>query len=218
MSSNGSPPDIGDGYTPTFIRVNADGTISYDFDGHIHAQGLDLDTAPAADFSKNQVRWTRTSDGAISGYLASVDAESVDGTFFSQMVALSPDNTDSAVLQAAAENTGGLLTRLRAIIGGTQVTMLNGAGESSFLQLNTLAKRKLSFGVNTSNYGAGVTGNVAIAHGLGVAPVIVLLSPAQDDRIIVSPGNFGAVNFSSFLRDVTGAALNNRSVVWAAIG
>ncbi len=30
---------------PTLVKLNPDGTVSFDFDGHIHAQGLDLDEA-----------------------------------------------------------------------------------------------------------------------------------------------------------------------------
>jgi hypothetical protein len=53
----------GDFYAPDVgQQVAPDGTITYDFDAHLHARGIDLDavTGPGPD---KQVRWLRASDG-----------------------------------------------------------------------------------------------------------------------------------------------------------
>lgn len=52
---------------PTFITVNPDGTVTYDFDGHIHADGLDLDALTDANLATddNQVRFLYGPTGEV---------------------------------------------------------------------------------------------------------------------------------------------------------
>lgn len=58
---------MGDSYSPTnVIRDPLTGEVTYDFDGHIHAEGLDLDAGDnASPPDDRKVRWLRLSDGAV---------------------------------------------------------------------------------------------------------------------------------------------------------
>lgn len=59
----------GDVYTPTFITVAPDGTIGFDFTGHIKATGLDLNAESSGVFSElTAIRWLN-SDGTLLAYL-----------------------------------------------------------------------------------------------------------------------------------------------------
>lgn len=59
---------------PNVLTINADGTVSADFSGHVHAAGVDLDagsslTPPDTD----RVRWLRTADGAAVASLYALE-------------------------------------------------------------------------------------------------------------------------------------------------
>lgn len=50
---------------PTFITVNPDGTVSYDFNGHIHADGLDIDAIIPPAGEDGQVRFLYGPTGEV---------------------------------------------------------------------------------------------------------------------------------------------------------
>src|SRR4051812_34771973 len=74
---------MADSIQNTFVRVAPDGTVTYDFAGHVHAQGLDLDAGTnATPPDTDKLRWIRTSDGAVvavdAGFLVAGDARRID--------------------------------------------------------------------------------------------------------------------------------------------
>ncbi len=57
----------GDSYSSTFINVDAAGNVTFDFTGHVHAQGLDLDAPDTlVPPSEDRIRWLRLTDGSVA--------------------------------------------------------------------------------------------------------------------------------------------------------
>lgn len=140
--------------TPNNVIVGSDGSISYDFAGHIHAQGLDLDagddqTPP----TERRIRWLRTSDGALvaqeyaysdigAGGDTSLSIRSeraTAGTSVNAEIGAHGSVDDAAFFRASTKGAGatpeqstlgGIITSL----GPTIIrTFLDGNGASAFL-------------------------------------------------------------------------------------
>lgn len=69
---------VGDSYSPAFMTVNPDGSITFDFTGHVHAEGLDIDAGLIDDPpDEHRIRWLRASDGAaVADFQAYEDGNS----------------------------------------------------------------------------------------------------------------------------------------------
>jgi hypothetical protein len=159
------------------VKIRADG--SYDFDGHVHARGLDLDlpvgVAGSAGADK-KVRWIRTSDG-----FAAADTYAYEDTETAYHVALveaygAPNSTRTAALRARSRDAGvGFQdSAVEAIADQASRMIYDSSGRSDFLQLADLANRKLGFGSSAVTFAAQTSSSVVVAHGLGVTPLYVL--------------------------------------------
>jgi len=159
------------------MRVAADGAITYDFDGHISAQGIDLPVAVNGELDpKRAIRWLRENgDPAVSmsatdfGGTADVTrllfrVESETGLYASALALRTADSEGPADLVATLMDPGGLAKK----------TILDSQGRSNFLQLLATVDRKIDFGSTSINWPGGSAANVEIKHGLGVVPVAVL--------------------------------------------
>jgi hypothetical protein len=119
-------PDVGQ-------HVDPQGHVTYDFDAHLHARGIDLDTvSPRPAFNDNKIRWTNQSDGSV---VAVVEGY---GQANSRTLSLGAGNNTRIFVQESPgqapqfqqitlEVPGSLALNLR--------TLLNGDNESDYLQL-----------------------------------------------------------------------------------
>lgn len=133
------------------MRVAPDGTITYDFDGRVHAAGLDLDAAQSDTPDDSQrVRWLSAIDGALIAEMWARDPESgpinrgLEATYHmpsggTGLIHLNVDDPD-------ADNRGSVALTLSGNSGpnpssnatvatfGHSATLLDQDGASSFLQ------------------------------------------------------------------------------------
>jgi hypothetical protein len=217
-------PDIGQ-------HIGVDGSLTYDFTGHIHAQGLDLDAGGGAGNNPN-VRWLRTSDGAL---VAQIDASSVGHVSTIEMVA---DDTSgsvgSAALTAIYDENVPLASVLASaayvgppstpLITNRVAKIIDGAGVSDFLQLAARAQRSINFGVNQVTFAAStLSAPTAINHGLtsapgiGKTPIAVLATSIGGALITYDTRAYNATQFTA--QGLFGTATTGTfSFVWIAIG
>jgi hypothetical protein len=196
-------------------KVGADGKVTYDFEGHVHARGLDLDAAGVTTPpDTDRVRWldgagvsrgsvVAAKDGVGNTVLALVGGQAAQG------VALNFTSGDAVEVFAGAQNR----------------FLLDSAGKSNFLQLASLAKRTIVFGSANLTWPGGNQGSngLVIAHGLGVVPVAVAaLGNGQGVGFVVVQSYQAPDVNNIYLQgwDLTGIpALNTqRPVNWVAIG
>jgi hypothetical protein len=91
----------GDFYSPDVGQTVApDGTVTYDFQGHIKAQGLDFDAAAGAILGPSTIDWNRQSDGAMVAYVNGFDSGTQETL---QIGAVTPSQADRT--QAGARFT-----------------------------------------------------------------------------------------------------------------
>lgn len=148
--------------SPSGRRVAADGTVTYDFEGHVCAQGgLDLiagdDIAPLAD---RKIIWHRDScSGAVVAELVSTG---IGGANSLRAVVPSPDGSHSARLDIIGDNAGE--SAIQATVGGFVVNVLLVNGRSAFVQAKQESLRVVRGIVNadgTEAAGAGFGYSVA---------------------------------------------------------
>lgn len=68
-------------YTPNYLTVNPDGTISADFSGHISARGIDLQPAPSDSgvSGDNRLNWIKDGNSQYDGLIYVSNLDGVDG-------------------------------------------------------------------------------------------------------------------------------------------
>jgi hypothetical protein len=127
----------GDFYAPDVgQRVAPDGTVTYDFDAHLHARGVDLDagttTSPPSD---SRVRWLRASDGALLADLFGYEGPAGAGAAVN---GYQPVGVRQAQLQAAYDSVNGV-AKVQASAynppGAQDRTIIDDRGRSHFVQL-----------------------------------------------------------------------------------
>ena len=106
-------------------RVDAQGRVTYEFEGVVHAEGLDLESGAGFAEPFNQIRWLRDADGAVVADLYCFHDPAGDGpgaphTANVILEALGDDNVANLELSALNETSGVLTTaRFRATAIGT---------------------------------------------------------------------------------------------------
>jgi hypothetical protein len=159
----------------TYMTVQPDGSILFDFQGHVHAQGLDLDAAPVAAGppAVNSVRWLDAANGALIASVVGSHAaagaqnsiigvnafpEAVGESALVNLTALNDAGTTAeAGIQIGRAGTkdigvGAGVDRIHAFVtkpaGFDDVKILDGNGGSDFLQLYTgnNVRRAIQFG------------------------------------------------------------------------
>lgn len=154
---------------PGFFTVNANGTIAYNFAGHVHATGLDLDASTTAtDPADRKIQWLRQSDGALIADIAGRDLGGLD-VLQLRGKAVAPSTKGAVVMRG--EEPGGVGAQSNLVIekatgvagritvqadtaagaAGNIKTIVNGADSSDWLQLLTTANVKLQFGSVTKS-------------------------------------------------------------------
>jgi hypothetical protein len=117
-------------------QVAPDGTVSYDFEGHIKAQGLDFDAAADALLGPSTIEWHRLSDGALVAYLNGFETGAPQETL--QLGAVTPGGT---LTQAGARFTtaGGVAQVWASAVNPAGVVsdrvLVDSLGQSNYPQL-----------------------------------------------------------------------------------
>ena len=183
--------------TDTYVEVQPDGSITFDFTGHVHAQGLDLDAGPNAAVPAriNSVSWIDAGNGALVANVAgthgagaqnslcqmNVYPEVAGESALAALLAINDaGNTAEAGIQVGRAGTkdigsGAGVDRVHAFAtqpsGFIDRTIINGSGNSDFLQLDSTQKLHLKRGTTGNNtiasFNAGAYAYVGIPTGLG---------------------------------------------------
>lgn len=166
-------------------RIDADGRVTYDFDGHVHARGVDLDAAVDAGLPNDStVRWVNVNGAAIASIVASqfgapTNARSValeansDGPAWTPGPLTARVSTRDAAgyaqirtdTQFSGPDAGRSVTAAVFGPGGLKTRLLvNDDGESDLVRAHPTSGRKLMLdGVYTVDSGALNPDDVAFA-------------------------------------------------------
>jgi hypothetical protein len=179
----------GDFYSPDVGQTIApDGTVTYDFNAHLHARGIDIDAGLSFDPPVDRrVRWLRATDGALVADVYATDDSSGNReavliargrsaiTADSEIVARNEDNTaESAVFRTWAG--GGMVPRAEALAGAKQATVLDSNDVSSFLRWIAPSAARIDGGSVVVTFdGVNSAVSATVSHRLGVVGSIVLI-------------------------------------------
>lgn len=120
--SDSFTPDVGQTIAP-------DGTVTYDFAGHVAARGVDLPASTTGVApSERVVRWLRESDGSQVAYVAGYDFG--DGTATGAALEVPANNTTGRV--ALLLDASGGVGQLLAVTPGGTTKIVDGNGNSDF--------------------------------------------------------------------------------------
>lgn len=132
---------MSDTYSPLLLTIAADGRVTADFEGHISAEGLDLDMGETATPPEDRkIRWLRASDGTR---LAEIYAWH-GGAGFPEHALLSlraydHENPNSnAELEVNAGGDGSAPSRVLAAAGLESRVIVRGDGASDFVRANVV--------------------------------------------------------------------------------
>jgi hypothetical protein len=113
------------------------------------------------------------------------------------------------------------------LAGNLDLTNLSTPTKNGFLKLATVADRKVAFGsISTGGFGGNTTLTGTINHGLGLTPVLVLLTPGDiatfagsNSAVAASAAAFNSTNFSYRLSTANNSGTNfGTNIYWLAIG
>lgn len=212
--------DRSDSSSPNFVSVNAAGEVTAEFEGKIVALGLVLHEAHEIEEVINVIEWIDSNGSAnefISGWLelgSNLHLLQLQSTppakgGFTAVTIASPDNA----LTPQDYRVSVTAKTLKALI-------LDAEGRSNFLQLLTANNRKINFGQSEAEWPGAVNASniVTIAHGLGVAPKTIIVTPKLGGAFSTSQG--GLVNIEVQLQNPFGfpAAGTKIGFSWIAIG
>lgn len=218
---------------PNYLTTDASGDVSAQFTG-----GIQIATflgSPAFNPNESrQVKWVRDSDGAMTAFVLGYQDGANDGLYLSSQrpdapigrdafidIASHISNDDAHVYAGASNSTTGY---------GTLV--VNSLGQSAFLQLlgheiANYQKLRIAFGATGPIFvnGGSITTSVNVAHGLGAAPIMVVVSSWAEDSGIWLPyygsGAWSSTDFQVAAIDVRGFGHgpgNLSGTRWMAIG
>jgi hypothetical protein len=185
----------GDFYSPDVGQTIApDGTVTYDFDAHLLARGVDITAGLSFDPpTDRRVRWLRATDGALVADIYGTDDGSGhrEGVFMArgrtaiaadaEIVARNEDNTaETAVFRTWAG--GGMVPRAETLAGATaQATVLDANDQSAFLRWITPSGQRIDAGSIVVTWDGVAKGVLATtSHRLGVVGTVVLLGVSFD--------------------------------------
>jgi hypothetical protein len=154
------------------MRVDPDGRITYDFDGHVRAQGVDLDRdGPFVSNLDSRLRWLDAAGVARAYLLAFQDSGVTDGTALLARIV----EADGSVAAELRFDEGELTIDFGVQPSGISRTLFDGAGDSSFAQLpSALPSRIVAGCVNADGtLRRAITGGWSSARtGVGLYTVI----------------------------------------------
>lgn len=224
-------------------KIDAQGRVSYDFAGHISAAGIDLlagdDASPPND---RRVRWLNEATGAVVadllGYSDLGAVHSSHTVLGAYAPTTDPDQRATVSVAAhdgAANPQAGIIaedrndapdgSKVTAFAGAFARTIVNELGQSSFLELATIAGRKINIGTGSALFNASsVSSQVNVNHGLGKTPAIVLATGLwtvnHNHMAAWATDQYGVLTFRAQGKTIDGSAVGpgNLDFCWAAIG
>lgn len=203
--SSSYTPDVGQ-------QIDAQGNVSYDFAGHVHAQGIDLDVGLASTPpDTNRIRWldSGTDKGGLLCYQLKPGQAPPPYTAATKLYL---DNAGNSI---EVYRSGSGVHEIKANADGYSALILDSNGRSDFLRLPFRAGTAASMGgADLFFNGVYYSDQLAIAHGLGAAPWGVICSVQAPSYTIA---NAIVVNETAN-RDSTYFYVRGRTVSGAAIG
>jgi hypothetical protein len=191
-------PDIGQ-------RIDAQGRVTYDFDAHVRARGVDFDAGDGLNAPDDRrIRWLRQSDGAA----------------VAQILAYDVPLGDSVSLQLEVDKPAGVTQAFIGLTAGPVTSvLLKDDGASNFLQLNDT--QALYAAIGQATFLAVPAGNSNVVAGVpwthahtGAAILSVVPSGAYGFTILPRVSAVGAITFV-----ITGnPALQDITVNWLTFG
>jgi hypothetical protein len=174
----------GDFYAPDVgQQISPNGTVTYDFDAHLHARGIDLDAyTTASPPGDRTIRWSDATGGVVAdveGYtippgdrIAKLGAYGAGtGAGRAILQGRSPGGT-AGELRAEYDDASGAI-RGFVLAGSRAATILDHNGRSNYLQLDGLRKSLSGAAVVTFAGTSAGSGFAIVTHGLGAAPFVV---------------------------------------------
>jgi hypothetical protein len=161
-------------------------TVTYDFDAHLHARGIDLDAADSSSSpADRQARWLRTSDGAV---IANLDAYVLGAKRFSRhFVHGTSSEAAEALLVATMDGASGRDCYVSAEVGNLSFAsviagsygriLLDENGKSDYLNAARVGQRnRIDYGSFVYTFPGAISTSPlqAVAHSLGVLPAVVI--------------------------------------------
>jgi hypothetical protein len=188
---------LGDEQTSrTGQHVDPSGEVSYDFEGRVFAEGLDLPMgiAPWADDTSN-IAWLFGDPELrdVQAFLRAYHQPGGGGGYKHLTIrAVSADGTVEAGLDAQANNSFGPVGVWAYMMGGSW-TIIDDIERSDFLQLASTARLRLAHGTVALNWpgGTAYSNQAGILHGLGASPAAFWVA----GRGLTAPGGFQAFPF-----------------------
>lgn len=149
------------GYVNLFLETEADGSVAAVFPGGLTVEGLTpIPVVPlSALFSGNAASWTRGPGGPVIGQLVGSYDTGPGLTQQMNLTVASENGAGSAGIDLQADDFGNGAINL-GIPGAGVLTLLNNAGQSSFLQLK--AAQNLKVQIFTGVFAAAVGTTTAI--------------------------------------------------------
>ena len=133
---------VADQLSPGVFSLNAQGKIEELLSGHLSAQGVDF-VEQAAAFAPNSIRWL--DEGGTLREIITGLRQAPNTTHVLNLEAQGTTGSASLQLRAPEAATKPAITISASLLA--KATLLDSDGRSSFLQLATLAKRHVTFGV-----------------------------------------------------------------------
>lgn len=227
----------GDFVAPTLgLTVNPDGSVRYEFEGKIFAEGLNLreSNEPEGQEDARSVTWRDALDNNAVRMYIWASLNNIFGTlidnFTLQINARNESGGPQIDLQTEDIEVGGQrldAIRLRAGLGGAEgaeVTLLRtdatGNPESDFVRITSTADSIIARGAGSVTFNNDWFSTTAtIEHGLGSIPTAAVAS--GQDRAVnyeVDPDEFTSTTFKVRARQVETSDLNaTRKFSWIAM-
>lgn len=164
----GSPVEMigGDSATPVTITIAADGSVTYDFSGKVHAQGLTLDEGVLSTDTLSSVVWNDS---------GGINREIIVGYFDAVL------GTHRLAFIGGASGTRLFLDSLNNAINvqsGLKTALLfDNTGSSDFLRFLGSSKATVDGGTGTAATNGVNSATLVVNHNLGVVPVVALATP-----------------------------------------
>lgn len=155
-------------FNPNFLaRDPVTGLTFYDFDGHIHAKGLDLDTTlntGIPDLDK-EIKWTRADTGKLTGEIYSLTNPSGTEDNATLIRNWNQAGTKSAIIEAATSPQPSVV---KASADQQTKEIIRGDGTSDFLKLVINANRNIAIKKGAISWpgGSAQSNTMNVAHGL----------------------------------------------------
>lgn len=209
---------------PNAFSLNSKGELEEHLSGTLEAKGIIM-PATVGVGSESQIRWKSSNGGALIAEMHG----SIDGGHESGRLTLGAfyKYQEAGVEAAEIEIDAfeGISLKVLEDTQSARATLLNAAGESSFLQAaGALSKLQISAGEGIVNWKSGV-GGCAIAHGLGVIPRFAIATLTEGLDIFYDTSYIGITEMNATNADFAWGAINGvkieagRSAMrWVAIG